>query len=88
MEGFYKRKEASKLLRIHHHTLTKLASINEIETTHASHELLRAKASLLPETVQKLYNVNKFLIDNGVSKNLLNNNLKKNICYCRVSSNK
>ena len=57
--------------------------------------LLRVKEKflifLLPETVQignqKLYNVNKFLIDNGVSKDLAIKN-KKNVCYCRVSSNK
>jgi predicted site-specific integrase-resolvase len=74
MEGFYKRKKASELLHIHHHTLTKLASINEIET--------------LQVGSHKFYNVNKYLINKGVSNTTSNKNVRRNICYCRVSSSK
>ena len=49
----YKRNEANKLLHNHHHTLTKLASINEVETQHIGS--------------QKIYNVNKYLANKGIS---------------------
>jgi putative resolvase len=72
MEGFMTRKDASDALKIHYNTLYKLAENKEIET------IMVGK--------QQLYNVKKYLQSKGVSSNV--NNIKRRICYCRVSSQK
>lgn len=64
------RKEATKVLGIHYHTLYKLAENKEIET------VIIGK--------RQLYNVNKYL----QSKKINVNQVRRKICYCRVSSSK
>jgi putative resolvase len=69
--SYLTRKEATKILGIHYHTLYKLAEKKEIET---------AKIGS-----RQLYNVNKYL----QSKKIINiNQVRRKICYCRVSSSK
>ena len=70
MSKFLTRKEASEILGIHYHTLYALAKRNEIETIKIG--------------TRQLYNVNKYMIDNGIKGGLT----RKKICYCRVSSQK
>ena len=63
------RKEATKALWIHYHTLYKLAVNKEIE--------------IVKIGKRQLYNVNKYL----QSKKIMSmNQVKRKICYCRVSS--
>jgi excisionase family DNA binding protein len=65
------RKEATKVLGIHYHTLYKLAENKEIETAKIGQ--------------RQLYNVNKYL----QSKKIMSiNQIRRKICYCRVSSSK
>ena len=65
------RKEATKILGIHYHTLYKLAKNKEIE--------------IVKIGKRQIYNVNKYL----QSKKITNiNQVKRKICYCRVSSSK
>ena len=65
------RKEATKALGIHYHTLYKLAVNKEIE--------------IVKIGKRQLYNVNKYL----QSKKIMSmNQVKRKICYCRVSSSK
>ena len=67
--SYLTRKEATKLLGIHYHTLYKLAKKKEIETVKIGS--------------RQLYNVNKYL----QSKKIINiNQVRRKICYCRVSS--
>jgi len=69
--NYLTRKEASKVLGIHYHTLYRLANDKEIET------VMIGK--------RQLYNVNKYL----QSKKIMSiNQVKRKICYCRVSSSK
>jgi excisionase family DNA binding protein len=69
--SYLTRKEATKLLGIHYHTLYKLAEKKEIETVKIGS--------------RQLYNVNKYL----QSKKIINiNQVRRKICYCRVSSSK
>ena len=69
--SYLTRKEATKLLGIHYHTLYKLAKKKEIETVKIGS--------------RQLYNVNKYL----QSKKIINiNQVRRKICYCRVSSSK
>ena len=69
--SYLTRKEATKLLGIHYHTLYKLAEKKEIETIKIGS--------------RQLYNVNKYL----QSKKIINiNQIRRKICYCRVSSSK
>ena len=84
MEGFLSRKKACEALNIHYHTLYKIALNNEIE--------------VIKIGCKQFYNVKKYLINKGIINNNNNNNNnynnnnnnnnRKNICYCRVSSNK
>jgi predicted site-specific integrase-resolvase len=73
MEGFLKRNDASKVLKIHYHTLEKLGKNNDIEVITIGNT--------------KFYNIKKFLNNKGVIDNDIELP-KKNICYCRVSSKK
>ena len=73
MEGFLKRNDASKALRIHYHTLEKLGKNDDIEVITIGNT--------------KFYNIKKFLNNKGIV-NIDPEPLKKNICYCRVSSKK
>lgn len=73
MEGFLKRNEASKVLKIHYHTLVKIAKNKEIEVMNIGNTTF--------------YNVKKFLDSKGINNSDLELP-KKNICYCRVSSKK
>jgi len=69
--SYLRRKEASKVLGIHYHTLYRLANDKEIETVMIGN--------------RQLYNVNKYL----QSKKIINiNQVRRKICYCRVSSGK
>jgi len=69
--SYLRRKEASKVLGIHYHTLYRLANDKEIETVMIGN--------------RQLYNVNKYL----QSKKIMNiNQVRRKICYCRVSSGK
>jgi excisionase family DNA binding protein len=69
--SYLTRKEASKVLGIHYHTLYRLANDKEIETVMIGN--------------RQLYNVNKYL----QSKKIMNiNQVRRKICYCRVSSGK
>ena len=69
--NYLTRKEATKILGIHYHTLYKLAENKEIETVKIGQ--------------RQLYNVNKYL----QSKKIMNvNQVRRKICYCRVSSSK
>jgi putative resolvase len=69
--NYLTRKEATKVLGIHYHTLYRLGKDKEIET------VMIGK--------RQLYNVNKYL----QSKKIINaNQIRKKICYCRVSSSK
>ena len=69
--NYLTRKEASKILGIHYHTLYRLAKDKEIEV------VIIGK--------RQLYNVNKYL----QSKKIMSiNQVKRKICYCRVSSSK
>jgi len=69
--SYLTRKEATKLLGIHYHTLYKLGKKKEIETVKIGS--------------RQLYNVNKYL----QSKKIINiNQVRRKICYCRVSSSK
>ena len=70
MENFLTRKKACEELKIHFHTLYRLAENNEIETIQIGK--------------QTMYNVKEYLAKKGLYKN----SNKKNICYCRVSSQK
>ena len=70
MENYLKRNKACEELKIHFHTLHRLAANKEIET--------------ITVGGQHLYNVKKYLVDKGLFKNVV----KRNICYCRVSSSK
>jgi len=73
MEGFLKRNDASKLLKIHYHTLVKIAKNKEIEVVNIGNTTF--------------YNVKKFLDNKDIVGNDFELP-KKNICYCRVSSKK
>ena len=69
--SYLTRKDATKILGIHYHTLYKLAEKKEIETVKIGS--------------RQLYNVNKYL----QSKKIINiNQVRRKICYCRVSSSK
>lgn len=69
--NYITRKEATKILGIHYHTLYKLAENKEIEVVKIGQ--------------RQLYNVNKYL----QSKKIMSiNQIKRKICYCRVSSSK
>ena len=71
MENYKTPKEASKIIGVHWQTLRNWDANGTIET-------IRMPGG------KRLYNVNKYLEENNlVSKN---ENNKKNICYCRVSS--
>jgi excisionase family DNA binding protein len=77
MDGYLSRKEACKSLQIHYHTLYKLASNKEIE--------------VIKIGCKQFFNIKKYLLNKGINNtvnNNINNIIKKNICYCRVSSNK
>lgn len=70
MNKTYKtRKETCEMLGIYYHTLYKLAKNNEIE--------------VLKIGKHHVYNAEKYLRDNRISKNK-----RRKICYCRVSSKK
>lgn len=58
MENYLSRNEASKLLKIHYHTLYKLADNNEIDT--------------IKKGSRQYYNVNKYLKDKGIVKTQVN----------------
>ena len=62
------RRKVLEVLKIHYQTLNNMAKRQDIEFIYMGNK--------------KLYNLDKYLRQNGV----FNNNL--NICYCRVSSNK
>jgi len=68
MEGFLKRNDASKILKIHYHTLEKLGKNNDIEVITIGNT--------------KFYNIKKFLNNKGIIPTDPVP-LKKNICYCR-----
>ena len=70
MDKFISRKEALKILGIHYHTLYKLVDVWEVE--------------IITIGSKNFYNIVRYLKNQGVS--LGNMNIKKNICYCRVSS--
>ena len=72
MDKFIPRKEALKILDIHYHTLYKLVENKEIE--------------ILIIGNKNYYNINGYLKKNGI--NLEKQKEKKNIAYCRVSSQK
>ena len=69
--SYLTRRDATKILGIHYHTLYKLAEDKEIET------IIIGK--------RQLYNVNKFL---QARKIMSTSNIRRKICYCRVSSSK
>jgi len=58
MENYLSRNEASKLLKIHYHTLYKLADNNEIDT--------------IKKGSRQYYNVNNYLKDKGIVKTQVN----------------
>jgi len=58
MEGYMSRSKASNALGIHWHTLYNLAKNNKIESVKIGD--------------QTVYNVRKFLVDNGIKKNETN----------------
>ena len=72
MEGYLSRKETCKALKLHYHTIYKLAESNELETIKIG--------------TRQYYNVDKYLKDKGIYKKNATN--KKYLCYCRVSSQK
>jgi len=56
MEEFLNRKEASKMLNVHYHTLYKLAEKKEIET--------------IKKGDRQYYNVKKYLKEKGIIENI------------------
>jgi predicted site-specific integrase-resolvase len=68
--NYIKRGEACDKLNIHYVTLLNMAERKEIETIQIGK--------------QQLYNVEKFMKEKGIIKNMT----KRKICYCRVSSRK
>jgi putative resolvase len=72
MDKFISRKEALKILGIHYHTLYRLVDNGDVE--------------IITIGSKNFYNVARYLKNQGVS--LDNNKIRKNICYCRVSSQK
>ena len=66
MEGFLKRNDASKVLKIHYHTLEKLGKNNDIEVITVGNT--------------KFYNIKKFLNNKSII-NIVPEPSKKNICY-------
>jgi predicted site-specific integrase-resolvase len=71
MTDYKKPKEASKILGVHWQTLRNWDTSGRIET-------IRTPGG------KRLYNVNKYLEDNNMNKEI--NLIKKKICYCRVST--
>lgn len=77
---YYTRAEAINILGIHYHTIRNLRLEGKIETIKVGK--------------RNLYNVKKYLKDNVINNNILNEeqeldnsiNIRKKICYCRVSS--
>jgi putative resolvase len=72
MDKFIARKEALKILGIHYHTLYRLVEDKEIE--------------ILIIGNKNFYNINGYLKKKGI--NMEEKKQKKNIAYCRVSSQK
>jgi putative resolvase len=69
MEDYLPRREASKKLGVHYNTIYAMAERGELET------LMVGK--------QKMYNVEKYMRDNGVIRKG-----KMRVCYCRVFNKK
>jgi predicted site-specific integrase-resolvase len=73
MEKYVTPKEASKILGVHWQTLHNWDTNGMIET-------IRTPGG------KRMYNVNKYLSNNPVNNQEVIVELKKNICYCRVST--
>ncbi len=71
MEDYKTPKEASKILGVHWQTLRNWDANGTIET-------IRTPGG------KRLYNVNKYLLENN--KLEIVNNIRKKVCYCRVST--
>lgn len=72
MDSYISRKDFLEKIKISVNTLIKLRKNGEIET--------------ITIGKKKYYNINKFLLDRGITKRI--NNKRRNISYCRVSSSK
>ena len=76
MDKYLKSKYATKELNVTENTLRRWSKIGKIDI-------------ILTPGGQRLYNVDKFLVDSGIKEpEIIKNkeNIRKKICYCRVST--
>jgi putative resolvase len=73
MDKYIPAKDALKVLKVHYQTLYKLEQSGKLE-------VIKTPGG------KRLYNVKKFIRDNKIGKSKTDYELRRKICYCRVSS--